>query len=335
MSNIFTQNISPAFTKQSKDEYFVDPMFMGEDVRGSITVRTDIKGKELLNKISRPSKITRLKTGPGFTPVGAIELTTQEIVVTPLAIEYEQNGREFWGSIMEMLLASGYKEDDVQNMSNPDVWAKIVLPIIAQAGQQDLIRQMWFGNTDSADVDYNPYDGFFKLFSDGIQAGGPLENQNIPMGTGGVLAVDEVDSVMDQMMATMPNEMLELNPVFRLNRRAYRNLFTTWKNLGTEIANLVQWNGIPTPHYEGVPILVYPEWDTYSPEADIFSTPGQIVLAPSKNLLWGTDGASDPDSVETWYNQEEQMRRYRVQYKAATAYLHAQLIMLAGLTQNP
>lgn len=335
MANIFTQAITPPFTKQSKDEYFVDPMFMGQDVRGDITVRTDIKGTELLNKISRPSKITKLKVGPGFTPVGSIELTTQAITVQPMAIEFEQNGRAFWGSVMEMLLASGYKEDDVENMSNPDVWNKIVLPILAQSGQQDLIRQMWFNDPANADDDYNAYTGFFRHFFDGIQTGEPLEDQHIPMGTGGVLAVDEVDSVMDQMMATMPNEMLELGPVFRMNRKAYRNLFSTWKLLSTEIANTIRFNGIDVPAYEGVPILVHPEWDTYISEAVFFDTPGQIVLAPQQNLLFGTDGASDENSIETWYNPEEQMRRYRVQYKAQTAYLHSKLIMLAGIAQNP
>lgn len=334
MANIFSQSITPPFTKQSKDEYFVDPMFMGSDVRGDITVRTDIKGTELLNKISRPSKITKKKVAPGFTPQGAIELTTQEITVVPMAIEFEQNGREFWGSVMELLLASGYKEDDVENMSNPDVWNKIVLPIIAQAGQQDIIRQMWWNNTSSSDPDYNAYEGFMTHFLDAIQPGECAEGNHIPMGTAGVLAVDEVDSVMDQMMATMPNVMLELGPVFRLNRKAYRNLFSTWKNLGTEIANMVQFNGLPTPHYEGVPILVHPEWDTYAPDAGL-DTPGQIVLAPQANLLFGTDGSSDENSIETWYNQEEQMRRYRVQYKAQTAFLHCELLMLAGLTQNP
>jgi len=34
--------------------------------------------------------------------------------------------------------------------------------------------------------------------------------------------------------------------------------------------------------------------------------------------------------METWYNQDLQMRRYRVQYKANTAYLHKDLIVLAG-----
>ena len=81
MSNIFTQSVSPEFTKQSLTEFFVDPMFMGEDIRGAITVRTDIKGTEKLNKVSRPSMITKPKTSPGFTPSGSFILSTKDMTV--------------------------------------------------------------------------------------------------------------------------------------------------------------------------------------------------------------------------------------------------------------
>ena len=86
MANIFTQSIDPAFTKQSVSEYFIDPMFMAEDIRGAITVRTDIKGTEKLNRISRPSMITKPKVNPGFYPTGTFELSTTDITVKPMAI---------------------------------------------------------------------------------------------------------------------------------------------------------------------------------------------------------------------------------------------------------
>ena len=86
MSNIFSHGISPAFTKQSIHDYFISPFFMGEDIRGAVTVRSDIKGTELLNKISRPSFITKPKTSAGFTPTGSFALSTQSITVAPMAL---------------------------------------------------------------------------------------------------------------------------------------------------------------------------------------------------------------------------------------------------------
>jgi len=450
MSNIFTQSITPPFTKQSVSEYFIDPMFMGEDIRGSITVRTDIKGTELLNRVSRPSMITKPKKEPGFYPSGSFELTTKEITVQPMAIEFEQNGREFWGSIAEQLLASGYKEDDVEQMSNPDIWNKIMLPIIAQAGQKDLIRQIFFSDPvheelksgipgGVADENYSGYTGILTHLLSDLYSGVINASQHIkisssvtavksekiltytantdtkitvtingidyeqaystnaattianwlsshktivearsgingvvvtnPSGaqlkvvskyggqsfdfdavadgsgtfaaSGEVVAVrssslssDEADATLEAMIDAMPSELLELDPVFMITRSMWRNLLKTWKSLGTETANEIVFRGIKVPVYEGIPIIIRPDWDLWIKSSFNDILPHRALLTTQRNILFGTDATTDSEMMETWYNQEEQKRRYRVQYKAQTAYLHKELIVLAGFKDD-
>jgi len=446
MSNIFTQSITPPFTKQSVSEYFIDPMFMGEDIRGAVSIRTDIKGTEKLNRVSRPSMITKPKTEAGFNPTGTFSLSTTDLTVKPMAIEFEQNGREFWGSVAEQLLASGYKEDDVEKMKNPDIWNKVMLPIIAQAGQKDLIRQMWFSNTTaeslssgkpdgSEDDNFSGYTGFMSHLLDdyynglistsqhiklessitsvkaekiltytantdtnitvtingedyaeafdtdatttvvnwlathkaGIEARAGINGVVVTNPTGaqikvvskyggqafdftavadgsgsfassgvvnpvkaGDLNTDEADGVLEHMIDSMPPELLELDPVFMITRSMYRNLVHTWKNMGTERANEIAFKGISVPSYEGVPILVRPDWDLWITSSFNGILPHRALLTTQKNLVFGTDATSDSDMMETWYNQDLQMRRYRVQYKANTAYLHKELLVLAG-----
>ena len=89
-------------------------------------------------------------------------------------------------------------------------------------------------------------------------------------------------------------------------------------------------NGIKVPSYEGVPIIVRPDWDIHIAASFNGIMPHKAVLTSAKNLLFATDSTSDSEMLETWYNQDEQMRRYRVQYKAQTAYLHKELLVLAG-----
>ena len=450
MSNIFTQSIDPPFTKQSVSEYFIDPMFMAEDIRGAITVRTDIKGTEKLNRISRPSMITKPKVNPGFYPSGTFELTTKDITVKPMAIEFEQNGREFWGSIAEQLLASGYKEDDVEQMSNPDIWNKIMLPIIAQTGQNDLVRQMFFADpfnevlatgkpNGTVNENYSGYTGFLTHFLNDLLAGVIPASQHIKIdssvtpvkaekiltytmgvdskvtvtingvdyeetasgdanltvaawlsshkaaiearagingvivtnpsgaqikvvskyagqsfdftaitdGSGsfaqsGVVAAvkastldtDEADGTLEQMIDNMPSELLELDPVFLITRSMWRNLFKTWKSLGTETANEITFRGIKVPTYEGIPIIVRPDWDIWIKASFNDILPHRAILTTQKNLLFGTDATTDSEMMETWYNQDEQKRRYRVQYKAQTAYFQKELVVLAGFKDD-
>jgi len=446
MSNIFSHSISPAFTKQSIHEFFVNPFFMGEDIRGAITVRTDIKGTEKLNKISRPSFITKPKVNPGFTPSGTFTLTHPTITVQPMAMEFEQNARAFWGSIIEQLLATGYKEDDVERMKEPDVWNKIMLPIIAQAGQQDLIRQMFFANTSqeeltsgvptgTVDDDFTGYTGFMTHFFQDLYAGtipsaqhigiasattavrgekiqtytagtdtavtltingvaysqayassatvtmanwltthkatiearggingvivtnpsagaikcvGKYKGQSFDFtaavtGTGsmaasgtvaavkaGALAAGEADSALEAMIDAARPEMFEFPLVFMVTRSLWRNLVHTIKGKTGDLPLTMMLNGLPVPSYEGYPVLVRPDWDTWIASYQNGIQPHRALFTTQQNLIFATDGLMDSEDVESWYNPDLQMRRYRVQYKAQTAYLHSELLMLAG-----
>jgi hypothetical protein len=446
MANIFTQTTSPPFLKQSVKEFFIEPMFLAEDFRGAVTVRTDIKGTERLNRISRPSMITKPKLSAGFNPVGSFELTYQDITVKPMAIEFEQNAREFWGAIVEQLLASGYKEDDVEQMKAPDVWNKIMLPLIAQSGQNDLVRQMFFADpvaevlatgkpTGVVDDNYSGYTGFMTHFFNGVKAGVIPSGQHVPIATAataarqekiltysastdttitvtingvdytqayatsaaatvaawltahkaaiearagvngvivtnptgaqikvvskykggqfdftavadgsgsfassgvvaavnyGALATNEADTTLESMLDAVTPEMHEFPLAFMITTTMWRNLVKTFKNRETLFGDQVMQNGVKLPTYEGIPIMIRPDWDTWINSAHAGLFPHRALLTTQKNLLFGTDGTMDSEMIESWYNQEAQMRRYRVQYKAQTAYLHKELIVLAG-----
>ena len=445
MSNIFSQYQSPAFKRQAIDQYFIQPMFMAEDIRGLITVRTDIKGTEILNRVARPSMMTKPKNNPGFNPVGELGLFTSDITVKPMALEFEQNARAFWGSITEQLLAQGYKEDDVEQMKSPDIWNKIMLPLIAQAGQDDLIRQMFFANplaeyltngipTGELDDNYTGYTGFMTHFINGLFDQSIPLSQHVPIaskvskakqteihvytagtdssinisingvnyvqafntsaaitctnwlnthkyniesrspyngvivtnpdsgviqiestikgqrftanslvnGSGsfsvessaavssGALADNEADQTLESMLDAVTPEMHEFDLIFMMTSTMWRNLVHTIKDRQTIMGDAVLKNGLKVPTYEGFPIVVRPDWDKWISVAQAGINPHRALLTTSKNLLFATDGTSDSEMIETWYNQEAQMRRYRVQYKAQTAFLHPELLVLAG-----
>ena len=110
----------------------------------------------------------------------------------------------------------------------------------------------------------------------------------------------------------------------------WRNLVHTLKDRQTVMGDAILKNCLKVPTYEGFPIIVRPDWDKWINVAQAGVQPHRALLTTSKNLLFATDGTSDSEMIETWYNQEAQMRRYRVQYKAQTAYLHKELVVLAG-----
>jgi hypothetical protein len=441
MTNIFAHSISPSFTKESIREFFITPFFMGEDLRGAITVRTDIKGTEKLNMISRPNFITKPKVAAGFNPHGAFTLTHPTITVHPMAMEFEQNARAFWGSILEQLLASGYKEDDIERMKEPDVWNKI-----AQAGQQDLIRQMFFADPKKEQLvstipngvendDFSGYTGFMTHFFNDLYSGVIPAAQNIKItssvaavkaekiltysastdsnitvsingvnysqpyassasatvaswlvthkvaiearsGINGVvvtnpsgaqikvvskykgqsfnfsasadgsgtfassgvvaavkaaaMATDEADATLEAMIDSARPELHEFPLVFMVTRSLWRNLVHTIKHKTGDLPLTMMLNGVNVPSYEGYPVLIRPDWDTWIAGYQNGIQPHRAIFTTPKNMIYGTDGFMDNEDIETWYNPDLQMRRYRVQYKAQTAYLHPELVVLAG-----
>jgi hypothetical protein len=390
--------------------------------------------------------LTKPKTAPGFNPAGGFNLTYTDITVKPMALEFEQNARAFWGAIIEQLLAQGYKEDDIEQMKSPDVWNKIMLPLIAQAGQDDLIRQMFFANPEAEiltdgkpsgqmDDNYSGYTGFMSWLINDLYRNVIPSKQHVPVssavaarrqekiltysassdtkirvvingityeqayatsasatvsawlaahkaaiearsgingvivtnptgaqikvvskykgqsfdfsaeadGSGtfaasavveavkaGGLAANEADQTLESMLDVITPEMHEFDLIFMVTSTMWRNLVHTMKNRQTAWGDAVMRNGVKVPTYEGYPIIVRPDWDKWIAVAHNGIQPHRAMLTTSKNLLFATDGTSDSEMIETWYNQEAQMRRYRVQYKAQTAYLHKELIVLAG-----
>ena len=140
MANLTTHSLS--FTKQDIKQLWIDLAFLGDDIQNQMEVLTNVKGTQTLNKMSRPSNVTRA-SAVGFTAVGTITLTNTSITVDALKAEIEQNGEAFVESIYESLLANGYNLDDVEKMSG-SMFTKIIIPLVADAIKQDKVRQMWF-----------------------------------------------------------------------------------------------------------------------------------------------------------------------------------------------
>ena len=57
MADLITHALT--FSKESVTDYFLKPLFLQNDIRDIITIRTDIQGNEKLDYIDSLSKITK------------------------------------------------------------------------------------------------------------------------------------------------------------------------------------------------------------------------------------------------------------------------------------
>ena len=139
------------------------------------------------------------------------------------------------------------------------------------------------------------------------------------------------DGFMNSMIEAQPAEMQEFTDdmIFLCTRSFYRNYLNELKGVVLESAFMLMQDGTKTLSYEGIPLVQRNDWDKYITSEFNSVYKHRCILTTPENLIYVTDGANDDDKIETWYNKDDQMRRYRVEYMANTTYKHSNLIVVA------
>tara|TARA_R110002167_G_scaffold305358_1_gene509497 strand:- start:4782 stop:6089 length:1308 start_codon:yes stop_codon:yes gene_type:complete len=164
MANLITQSLT--FSKESVTEYFLKPLFLQNDIRDIITIRTDIQGSEKLDYIDSLRKITKgYQRGTSFTTSTGVTVTQRTVLVTQMKAQVAQSGDQFLGWVKEEALKKGTMLNDI----NGTIFEEIVLAIYVKALAVDLQRQAFMGDTvkEAAltgvlDADYKEYVGFWS-----------------------------------------------------------------------------------------------------------------------------------------------------------------------------
>lgn len=176
MANLITTSLT--YSKESLTEYFIKPLFLGEDIRAIVDVHTDVKSSKKLDLIDALENITKAYAqGSSFTPSTGITITQKTVTTYAMKAEVRQNGRAFANYCKQAMLKSGVQINDITDT----LFEQIVLEIFFAALKADFNRQIFFGdslkeNTTSdiavgtADTNYNVYKGFWTWIKEAITA---------------------------------------------------------------------------------------------------------------------------------------------------------------------
>ncbi|MEK7499264.1 MAG: hypothetical protein AAB649_01520 [Patescibacteria group bacterium] len=142
MSNLITHALT--FSKESQTEYFLKPIFLENDIRDIITIRTDIKNSEKLDFIDSLEKITKAYAqGTAFTASTGVTVTQKTLTVADMKAEVKQNGKAFLAWVKEAALKQGVNENNISGT----IFEQIVMSIFAKGIARDFQRQAFFGGT--------------------------------------------------------------------------------------------------------------------------------------------------------------------------------------------
>lgn len=294
MANAIAQSPNPiGFSKESATEYFLKPLFLESDIRDIVTVRTDIKSREKLNMISALQKITKAYAqGDSFTDSTGVLMTQRTLAVEDMKAQVSQNGKAFLDFVMQQALKQGVDENDISGT----VFEQIVMAVYIAGLKADYQRQVFLGATNketltstgglyspsgTAEVDYNVYNGFWKIIEDEFVAGTIAASQKVDINV--VTTYQTTAAVAGAKSCTLTGTSGTCN--VNINGVNYLATFAT--NLTTTAANFVTAHAATILAREGRAVVT-------SSGAVITVTmgiPGYNVLITSTNASGDLDGS--------------------------------------------
>lgn len=174
MANFITTSIT--WEGRSNFDKLLKPLFVGKSpfATKGVRVMPNIQSKTFLNLWGAVNKVLKAYS-KGFNAASGSSYTRKSIDVYQMKAEISEDGNEFWQTVYEQLLGKGVDMNDLSKASG-ELQATVV-EIFMTAFESDVYRQFWLNDTNketvasgvqtgTADVDYNAYDGMWKLIFD-------------------------------------------------------------------------------------------------------------------------------------------------------------------------
>lgn len=298
----------------------------------------DIRSKLIVYYTEQLRYITKKWITCGSEATGnGVEVTQEDIAVTPMRIDLSQCFGIFNQTILEFATKNGY---DVNNMEGTEI-GEMIMKMIVEGAFWDLLRQIWFGDTASVNDYFSPYDGYFKRIRATVLAG---TTPNVPIAN--AAAVDTPTEVYNLLLAVVNNRERVMSS---FDKKAQQllvtgdiyDLYETYLSTlnGSETAYYHVVNGIETPMIKGFPVIKQNIWDEIrdgNPAIKAESPYGIVIMTTDdQSLILGVDAEDDWAQVKAWFEVKDEKNYWRVRYFAGTFIKYPDMLSTAGMEVYP
>jgi len=308
-------------------DVFVKPSIETPDL-SIFRILTDIQSKQQLNLRNNLSKIVKAYSGCGDRTVTGtgLDITNRTLEVTELEMFVTQCKDAFETSVFESGLNAGIERNDLTNT----FVNQFITDMTTDALRRDLFRIFSFGDTASANTDYNMLDGLWTRLIAGVAT---YDVKRIGGDISGALAADEAISLLKQnhvgaeiILKDIPNA----RKAFLVTGNIYENLESTYEaNVnGTERQFTMLTNGVDGLSYRGIRVIPIYAWDA-SIEADSLGSPNRIIYTELDNHVIGVNRASDLDRVDAWYDRDTRFYKIEAQFRMGYNYVFGGLTTIS------
>lgn len=307
-----------------------------------MTIRQFAKYKERIPLLAPLEKHVKAYSGCGRTFTDGVDITSQTLELKELELNMKWCKDDFeqilnvGNHLAEQMLKDGIDEFDPSGTQIQSIIDELVNDTL----RRDTFRIISFGDTSSANEDYNQLDGLLtKLISNsGFNSSYCVRQAadlSVNLSAGEVLSALRAcyeDSAI--ILKQIPNNM----KYFAVTGSAYENLMSSYESntTGTErqFLNLVQGQGDGQTAllYRGIPVVPVYAWDAGLADTDnpLNGTVSHFILYTTRdNHAVGFNRLQDSENISGWYERKD--RKYYVEghYRMGYTYLHCDLQTVA------
>lgn len=328
-------SISVSFQGVQASEIFLEPVFMDTDIMSIFQVMPDIKnGKQKMLFAGAIDNFLRQRKGCGFSPVGDLKINERCITTTDVKGETAECWEEFKQTILLEALNTGVRKGDLSGT--------VLQTILLDRLQKGVMRQLellaFFGDKASGNAEQDIVDGLWTVYLPQLvtQNLTPRVNSNSGTALGAGDAMDLFDAVYD----ASTNEL----DAFGENEKVFLVTRQVWEQLRKDYRDNVQGSccfleqaedGRERLTFNGIEVMKMSRWEGLAAQYMGTILPGVtsdfnlVLYTHRRNLVLGTNMASDINRFETWFERKEEEYLTRTAFEIGFNYVHPSLMAVA------
>lgn len=325
----FDWNLNP----QAANRLFLKPIFASSNPLTDIfSVMRRVKTEAVMYYLGHPSKIIQRNDDCKFTPKGQMSMSQRKINVYRCKINMQQCNDEFFDTCLEYALGDELDIFDPESSEHLRALKNAMLTHIQIATINDMFKLGFFADRSLTDDFYNVTDGVYKFIDEAVVAGDITE---VNAGSGSAYSAGDANTLL-QAVHRQSNKILRNLPKnqksYLVDEETFDNLIDYYKALGTEEANRLIVNGVPTGSYlyDGIPVIKIAEFGYVLEEDFGLTNPHRVIYQANGALKLATDIAGSATKFRVYLDQPHQKTWfYDAAFKLGANYVHNELITVA------
>jgi hypothetical protein len=310
MADIISTNLT--WNQEDAAKYFLQPLFISNNDLSYFDVITNVSGASiLLDKYSAIKDVTKAFNNDDCFEADATRSTNSNVTLTltRLEVEHAQKASSLFNHIKSQLLRNGVDRLDLDGT----VIMGMVSEILMGGIMRDFSTILWWGETTGGAGTQALANGIWEAAS-GIPAG-----QRVAYS--GTVLTD-----LENLMVARTNELAAADQVMFVSRGFAEEYRAELTAKGVQGAYLDLQNGLNNLSYNGIPMIVKPDFDvniaaygatlpTGAPSA-VGNTKCAFLVAKDAIAI-GTD--YEAQDVDMWYDKNCKENRFRMSYSFGCA----------------